>query len=76
MDVQRFTERRRVDPNPRELGVNGLVAPSGRFSPQILTADRFEVQAVHARVTQGVYILAAIRWEERDLVAAHPEYAA
>jgi protein-S-isoprenylcysteine O-methyltransferase Ste14 len=23
-----------------------------------------------------VYILAAIRWEERDLVAAHPEYAA
>jgi hypothetical protein len=22
------------------------------------------------------YILAAIRWEERDLVAAHPEYAA
>jgi protein-S-isoprenylcysteine O-methyltransferase Ste14 len=23
-----------------------------------------------------VYILAAIRWEERDMVAAHPEYAA
>jgi hypothetical protein len=22
------------------------------------------------------YILAAVRWEERDLVAAHPEYAA
>ena len=24
----------------------------------------------------SAYILAAIRWEERDLVAAHPEYAA
>ncbi len=23
-----------------------------------------------------LYILAAIRWEERDLIAAHPEYAA
>jgi protein-S-isoprenylcysteine O-methyltransferase Ste14 len=27
-------------------------------------------------VGMTVYILAAIRWEERDLVAAHPEYAA
>lgn len=27
-------------------------------------------------VGMSVYILAAIRWEERDLVAAHPEYAA
>lgn len=26
-------------------------------------------------VLSTVYILAAIRWEERDLVAAHPEYA-
>src|SRR5262245_58624684 len=27
-------------------------------------------------VGMTVYILAAVRWEERDLVAAHPEYAA
>jgi protein-S-isoprenylcysteine O-methyltransferase Ste14 len=27
-------------------------------------------------VGMAAYILAAIRWEERDLVAAHPEYAA
>jgi protein-S-isoprenylcysteine O-methyltransferase Ste14 len=27
-------------------------------------------------VGMAAYILAAIRWEERDLVAAHPGYAA
>jgi len=27
-------------------------------------------------VGMAAYILAAIRWEERDLIAAHPEYAA
>jgi hypothetical protein len=27
-------------------------------------------------VGMAAYILAAIRWEERDLVDAHPEYAA
>src|SRR5262249_60725088 len=27
-------------------------------------------------VGMTAYILAAVRWEERDLVAAHPEYAA
>jgi protein-S-isoprenylcysteine O-methyltransferase Ste14 len=27
-------------------------------------------------VAMAAYILAAIRWEERDLIAAHPEYAA
>jgi protein-S-isoprenylcysteine O-methyltransferase Ste14 len=34
--------------------------------------------AAHLLFAAGttVYILAAIRWEERDLVASHPEYAA
>ena len=34
--------------------------------------------AAHLLFAAGTtaYILAAIRWEERDLVAAHPEYAA
>lgn len=34
--------------------------------------------AAHLLFAMGMtaYILAAIRWEERDLVAAHPEYAA
>ena len=34
--------------------------------------------AAHLLFAAGMtaYILAAIRWEERDLVAAHPEYAA
>jgi methanethiol S-methyltransferase len=34
--------------------------------------------AAHLLFAVGMtaYILAAIRWEERDLVAAHPEYAA
>ena len=36
------------------------------------------VTAAHLLFAAGMtaYILAAIRWEERDLVAAHPEYAA
>jgi protein-S-isoprenylcysteine O-methyltransferase Ste14 len=35
------------------------------------------MRAVHLLFAVGMaaYILAAIRWEERDLVAAHPEYA-
>jgi hypothetical protein len=34
--------------------------------------------AAHLLFALGMtaYILAAIRWEERDLVAGHPEYAA
>src|SRR5262249_26730396 len=34
--------------------------------------------AAHLLFAAGLtaYILAAVRWEERDLVAAHPEYAA
>src|SRR5262249_4292016 len=34
--------------------------------------------AAHLLFAVGMtaYILAAIRWEERDLVASHPEYAA